>query len=82
MCEDELDDFAVGFFDFQFDLVAPAVEDALWNDGEEGDDEAGCGSDHGFGNTIRDHAAATGATGVRHACEGGDHTCDGSGHSE
>jgi len=81
--EDELDELAVDFFDFEFDFVGPAVEDGLGDDGGEGDDEADGGGEHGFGDAGGDgSAAAADAAGVGEAGEGGDHAGDGAGHAE
>lgn len=70
-------------FDFEFDFVGPAVEEALWDDGGEGDDEADGGGEEGFGDAGGDDAAAaTDTAGIGEAGEGGDHAGDGAGHAE
>ena len=39
MCQDKLDELAGAFLDFEFDFIGPSVEDALRNDGGQGDED-------------------------------------------
>jgi hypothetical protein len=58
----ELDNLAIRLFDFEFDLITPTVKHTLGNDGEKRHNQAHCGGDHCFSDSVCDRPATTANT--------------------
>ena len=58
VCQDEFHELAVRFFNFEFNLITPAIEHALRDDREKGLNQPHCRGHHGFRNTVRNSASA------------------------
>ena len=62
MGQDKLNNLAIRFLDFEFNLITPTVKDALGNYGEKRHNQAHRGGDHGFSESVCDRPATTANT--------------------